>query len=155
MRSKKSLEEINKNSLSVRVFGKVNHSGLLRIQAVLQVNPLDLIGKEYEILAFYNFSKTHLINNSIGFGAMMAKNGKLVFFMPLNSRVGILFCERSFCGSSELFYADQTNETITKRLNEAIVQIEYGFGNGFLFGRNKKDLEESVKLYRNIKDGHK
>lgn len=151
LRAKKSLDEVNKNSLSSKVFGDLDHSELLRIQAQILVNPLEMIGKEYRILALYNFSKTNLINNSIGIGAMMTKTGKVTFFMPLNTKTGIVFCDESFSGDSQCFYIQPDSDGDAKRLNDAMVQFEIGYGNGFLFGKNKTDLNDSVEAYRKMK----
>ena len=150
LRAKKALDEVNKNSLSSKVFGNLDHSELLRIQAQILVNPLEMIGKEYKILALYNFSKINLINNSIGIGAMMTKAGKVAFFMPLNTRVGIVFCDDSFSGDSQSFYIQPDCDGDTKRLNDSMVQFEIGYGNGFLFGKNKADLNDSVELFRKM-----
>lgn len=150
-RSKKSLEEANKSSLSSALFGNLDHSELLRIQSIIQVDPLKLIGNQYEIAPIINTSKVHFINNSIGIGVMMTKTKKSMFFFPLNPSLGLVFSDKSFRQEANVFYTDANNDAITKRLNESLVIYELGYGNGFLFGQCRHDLKDSIELYRNLK----
>ena len=152
MRAIKMVDEVNKISLSSAIFGDIDHSELLRIQSHIMVNPLKMIGEDYNILPFLNFAKTKFINNSLGLGAMVLKTGKVVFFMPLNTRLGLIFCDKEYSGDSEFFYAEPNNVDDVNRLNEAMVQFEHGYGNGFLFGNNKNDLKEFVEIYRNLEN---
>ena len=150
LRAKKSLQTINDNSLSSAVFGEMDHSELLRIQTYIQVNPLQLVGEKYEILPLFNFSKTKLIDNSIGIGIKILEQKKFLFFMPLNPRLGLIFCDESFSGGEEYFYIPPGDDRYARELNNMIVQFEHVYGNGFLFGQSKADLEEGIKLYKSL-----
>ena len=44
LRAKKSLELVNKESLTSKIFGDLSHSDLLRIQTKIKVNPLNHLG---------------------------------------------------------------------------------------------------------------
>lgn len=152
MRAKKMLETINKNSLSSRLFGDINHSELLRIQSQILVNPLKMIGEDCDILALYNFSSVPFINNSLGIGALISKENIVTFFMPLNARVGLMFCDKAYSNNSQCFYIEPGKDNDAKRLNKAMAEFEYDYGNGFLFANKKADLIDSVALFREKKN---
>ncbi len=89
MRSKKTLNIVNDNSLSSKVLGDLNHSELLRLNLDIQTNPLMMLGNEYQFYPLINFSSKHFINNSVGFCVIEKDNFINAFFIPLNLRVGI------------------------------------------------------------------
>ena len=152
MRAKKMVDTVNQNSLSSKIFGNVDHSELLRIQANIFVDPLKMIGEEYFILPVLNFSRTRFINNSLGIGALITNTKTILFYVPLNDRLGLIFCDKDYCGDSQFFYIWQDGEATAKRLNNSIVQFEYEYGNGFLFGMNKSDLKDSIDYFRSMKE---
>lgn len=89
-RSIKTLELANGGSLVSIMCGDLDHSDFLRIQSMIKANPLQMLGDKYYFFPMINFSKTHFINNSLGFGAIIKNKRVESFFIPLSARIGIL-----------------------------------------------------------------
>lgn len=148
LRSKQLLGMIKKFSYSSMVFGDLSHSGLLRINSLLTVDFLQMIDGGYSYHPLINFSKTHLINNSIGYG-ITEKDGKVTsFYVPLNIRVGIVIMGNNWTQEKSVKVIGPDNDDIAKHLNRIICRIETELGNGFIFSDDKKLLEHNAEFIR-------
>lgn len=139
MRAKKTLVDVNDNSLSSKLFGNLNHSDLLRIQLELNTNPLKIVGDKYKMYPLVNLSNQLFINNSIGFALMVSSNNEYSFVIPLNIRVGILI-SGIIDTNVDLYYIEKNEDEKADRINKSICKLEKEYGNGFIFGSNKDDI---------------
>ena len=137
-RSKKILEQANNEGISSKYLRKINHSEILRLQSIMQTNPLQMIGNSYDFYPVINFSRTLFINNSIGFGMKINKNKEVSIFIPLNIRVGILITNDLKIEEDEFYYIEPTNTDQANNINIWICNIEKYMGNGFIFGTPKE-----------------
>ena len=95
LRAKKILETINKESITSKIFGNLDHSELLRIQTMINENPLEIIGKEYYFFPLINRSDLLFINNSIEFGIIIDREGQKSIVIPLNNKIAIFISNDS------------------------------------------------------------
>lgn len=148
LRSKQTLSRINETSYSSALFGNMSHSELLRINNLLNVDFLRMIDSGYSYHPLINFSKTHLINNSIGYG-ITEKDGKVTsFYVPLNIRVGIVIMGNNWTQEKSVKVIGPDNDEIAKHLNRIICRIETELGNGFIFSDDRKLLEHNAEYIR-------
>lgn len=137
LRSKKSLESINSESITSKVFGFLSHSDLLKIQMCINVNPLKIIGDKYKFYPLVNHSKTEFINNSIGFGLMINKINERTFVIPLNTKVAILISNVVEIEKNDFLCIEPKDYEKADKINKSISKMEKEYGNGFIFGREK------------------
>lgn len=150
MRAKKTLEQVNRESITSQVFGNIDHSELLRIQLLIQTNPLQIIGKKFSFYPLVNLSKTLFIDNSIGFGLMKNKKEEYSFIIPLNTRVAILI-SRNMEQIDNGFFIESNGDYKVDRINKRIIDMEKALGNGFFFGYEKSSIENYTSYYKSIK----
>lgn len=151
MRSIKTLDIINKNSLSSKLLGDLNHSELLRLHSKLQTNPFKMIGDNYRFYPLVNLTSIHLINNSVGFGLLINSNHEISFFIPLNIRVGILITNETTLKDSDFTYIGPNGTNKTDLLNKRICYAEKVIGNGFIFGDNKELVASYIDFIKQLK----
>lgn len=150
MRSKKTLEVVNDNSLSRELFGNLNHSDLLRQNLVIQSNPLTMIGAEYQFYPLINFSSKHFLNNSVGFCAIENNASINAFFLPLYSRAGILIANYdNFHNSNYLIIEPDRNDKVDL-INKKICKTEKEMGNSFIFGYNEELVTPYIDYIKKI-----
>ena len=149
MRTKKVFDLVKNESLTSKFFGDFTHSDLLRIQTILNINPLKIIGDNYNFYPVVNLSQIPFINNSIGFGFLTDTQSKNSIIIPLNIRIAILIsCNRNFVRDN--FYIITSNfDKKVDSINKCMIITEREFGNGFFFGNNKKVIEHYATYKEN------
>lgn len=150
LRAKKSLELVNKESLTSKIFGDLSHSDLLRIQTRVKVNPLQIIGNTYYFYPLINFSNVLFINNSIGFGFMINKQKQISIILPFNTRVAILISNDNELKDSDSFYIAPDGTNKTDIINKSISKMEKEYGNGFIFGFRKEEIEKYKNFIKEV-----
>ncbi|MDY4592197.1 MAG: DUF4238 domain-containing protein [Eubacteriales bacterium] len=140
LRSKKTLDTINKECISTKIIGDIDHSELLRIQANTHTNPLSVIGKEYHFYPLINLSNKLFINNSVGFGLMKNKNGEYSFIIPLNTELAIIITNIDIGKNNSHLFIEKEDENKVDRINKKICEMEKAYGNGFIFGIDECDI---------------
>lgn len=148
MRSKKVLDEINANSFSSLLLGNLSHSRLLRINSFLKVDFLKMIENKHSYHPLINCSKTHLINNSVGYGITLLGGKVNSFYMPLNYRVEILVTSDSETQNGDMIWIMPSEDKVAMRLNRSICVTEKVLGNGFIFSDDRKLLEHNAEYIR-------
>ena len=146
-RSRKTLDIVNKNSLSSKELGNLSHSEFLKLNLGIQKNPLEMMGNEYQFYPLINFSSKIFINNSVGFCAIKSKNNNsiIAFFIPLNFRVGIFITnDDNFKNSNSIIIRPDETDKVDF-LNNKICITEKEIGNGFIFGDNKELI--TINIY--------
>ena len=138
LRAKKILEIINKESITSKIFGNLDHSELLRIQTMINVNPLEIIGKEYYFFPLINRSDLLFINNSIGFGIIIDREGQKSIVIPLNNRIAIFISNDSKLNDYNYLYIEPERKEKADTINKSICTMEKEYGNGFIFGYSKE-----------------
>ncbi len=151
LRAKKTLEQINNESITTKIFGDLDHSELLRIQTVINTNPLKIIGEEYSFYPVINFSKRLFLDNSIGFGLMINKEKEYSFVIPLNARVAILISGNKELTDFDYLYIESTGDNKTNVINKCLVRMEKVLGNGFFFGCDEHLIDEYTNYYKIVK----
>lgn len=151
MRSITTLNEINDKSETSKLFGEIDHSELLRINSEINVNPFKIIGDEYSFYPLINFSDTHFINNSIGFGFLINKEKKISIFIPLNFKIGLLITNNQEIEKSEMTYIESNEDEKVHRMNKVICRTEKVIGNGFIFGDVKELVISYINFIKNLK----
>lgn len=151
MRSITTLNEINDKSETSKLFGEIDHSELLRINSEINVNPFKIIGDEYSFYPLINFSNTHFINNSIGFGFLINKEKKISIFIPLNFKIGLLITNNQEIEKSEMTYIESNEDEKVHRMNKVICRTEKVIGNGFIFGDVKELVISYINFIKNLK----
>lgn len=142
LRAKKSLETINNESITSAVFGNLEHSELLRIQTIIKVNPLQIIGEKYCFYPLVNLSDCSFINNSIGFAIMISKNKEISIIIPLNEKIAIFISNNSELRAYEFLYIESEGAEKVDEINTSISIMEKEYGNGFIFGSSKELIEK-------------
>lgn len=152
MRSKKVLDEINKNCLSASPRGKVlSHSELLRKNSLLKVDFLKMIENKHSYHPLINCSKTHLINNSVGYGIILLGGKVNSFYMPLNYRVGILVTSDVETQNGDVIWITPSEDKKAMLLNQSICVTEKVLGNGFIFSEEKELLKSNANFIKGVK----
>lgn len=149
-RAKKTLETVNKESITSQLFGDLSHSDLLRVQSIINTNPLGIIGDNYKFFPLINFSNEHFINNSLGFGIMINKDKEISIVILLNRRLGILVSNNQEFGDSELFYIEPEGYKKAITINNCICKLEKNLGNGFIFGESKEIVEKYTEYIKKL-----
>ncbi len=152
MRSKKTLNIFNNNSISSKMLGNLSHSDLLRTNLEIQTNPFKMIGDEYRFYPLINLSSKHFINNSVGFCAIENKNNITAFFIPLDFRVGILITNDDYLNGSDFTFIDPNGINKADLINKKICITEKEIGNGFIFGESKELVTPYIDYIKKIKD---
>jgi len=151
-RSKKTLEKINDESITSRIFGSINHSEFLRIQSHINVNPLKIIGDEYEFYPLINFSKIHFINNSVGFGFLVTKEKRYSVVIPLNTRVAILISNSDAVKGKELLFIKPDSIKEADTINKCMCKLEMELGNGFIFAESSEILAPYIEYIESLRN---
>ncbi len=144
MRSKKSLEIVNKYSLTRKAFGDVSHSELLEFQCISSINCFDIIGKDYFLYPLINCSNHPFINNSIGFCFIYDKNSQPSCIIPMNSGLAV-WASSIRPDSHNYYFIESQNDVGAININKSLCQTEIAYGNGFIFGRDKIVIEKYKK----------
>lgn len=152
LRSRTTLNEINNMSLASRVCGELDPSELLRINNEIKFNAFKIIGEEYRFYPLLNFSNTHFINNSIGFGKLETKEKKRSIFIPLNLKKGILITNSQDIDKSRMDIIALYKDEDVHHMNKVICRTEKEFGNGFVFGDTKELIDSYIDYIKKLKD---
>lgn len=139
-RSKKVLDDINKYSRSSKIFGELSHSSLLEINSEININPISILGDEYKILPVKNDSKLNFINNSIGYSIIAFAKKHIIFFIPLNSKLGIAITSIDKYLENSCLFIESSDDYTVNEINKATCRTEYEIGNGFIFGLDRQDV---------------
>ena len=152
MRSKKTLNQVNNESITAKLFGEMRHSDLLRLQSLTKTNPLKIIDEKYILYPIVNNSETLFINNSIGFGMMINKEGKYSFVIPLNTHNAILITRDLDSLEFDGFLIETGENEKADSINKVIVRTEKVIGNGFFFGKEEKSIFKYIEYFHAIKE---
>lgn len=150
IRAKKTLSQINDESITAKAFGEISHSELLNIQSSININPLTIC-KDYSFYPLINYSKKFFINNSIGFGMMAINENKYSFIIPLNIHVSILISGNMPHSYIDYYTIQPDRDNQVDAINKCIVRMEKILGNGFFFGRDEETIKEYTEFFKTIK----
>ena len=151
LRSMKTLNEINKESITAKIFGDISHSELLRINSLINVNPFKIIGESYSFYPLLNLSSINFINNSVGYSILINQNEKISFFIPLTTNKGILITNNENLKNKEWTYIEKDALESIEHMNKTICRTEKVIGNGFIFGDAKVLVKSYIDYIKKIK----
>lgn len=141
MRAKKTLEQMNEETIIGKAIGGFTHSELLRVIYDMKMDIIGMLGDEYDFYPMIVFGQNdELINNSLGFTIMSLQN--VSFFIPICTKGGILLTQSQKYKRKQLFFSDSLS---VDKMNKSLATFEKAWGNGFVFGRRKKDVYKAVE----------
>ena len=124
----KTLNEINKESITAKIFGDISHSELLRINSLINVYPFKIIGESYSFYPLLNLSSINFINNSVGYSILINQNKKISFFIPLTTNKGILITNNENLKNKEWTYIEKDALESIEHMNKTICRTEKVIG---------------------------
>lgn len=151
-RAKKTLDIVNKESITVKMLGDISHSELLRLQLNIKTNPLEMAGQDYKIFPLVNFTGQSFINNSLGFSILVDKDSSYYsFFIPMRTDLGIFISSDEMIKDKDLLYIEPNGKHRVEKLNKSICELEIEYGNGFIFGESKDILFPYIEWIKDKK----
>ena len=147
-RAKKSLEIINNESLSSRLLGTLNHSDYLKIQSLIKVNAVEIIGKDYEFYPLINLCNKPFINNSLGFGFSAGNKKEMSIILPLNTKLAIFISGISELKNDDFLFIEKDGDVKVDSINKCICNLEIEYGNGFIFGNDETSIKEYISYIK-------
>ena len=141
MRAKKTLEQMNEETIIGQAIGGFNHSELLRVIYNMEMDIIGMLGDKYDFCPIVVYGQQdELINNSLGFTIMFLDTVSI--FMPICTKGGILITQSKKYKGKQLFLSDSLS---VDKMNKSLSTFEKAWGNGFVFGRRKEDVTKAVE----------
>lgn len=152
-RSKKILEQTNKQSAYAKSRGGISHSELIQIAKQIgdRANVLQILGGKLFALHVVCDENQFLSTNSLGFYAITDNKKIRYFALPISKKLAIII-QANYDKNNSVSHYTLTNE-INEYFNKCCVRMEKELGNGLIIANSESELR-TILAQNNIVPGN-